>query len=314
MIFVRFATPDASRHGIRRAFAGFATLLVMICLTLAVAVATVLPAPSAFAVQTGTMTNEITDPQNLLGSNVSTVSDRIKQTEEETGVHVHLQYVESFGADDKPSQWAKQVLEATNPEPNTVLLAVASGDGNLVVAVSSNSDEWLRDEKTVDELSRAATAPLAKQDDQDWSGAAIAMMDEIKQQKQTFTNSRTIRIGLIVMGCVLVLLVIVIVTTVTLRRRRKAKRGSASKARADKAKGKAGKPEVGKAETGKSDDTSATPSTQSADQSADQSAGETTMTDLLNAIEREGKSGDAKPMTRRQLREARKSKKGFFKK
>lgn len=308
MIFVRFATPDASRHGIRRAFAGFATLLVMICLTLAVALATVLPAPSAFAVQTGTMTNEITDPQNLLGSNVSTVSDRIKQTEEETGVHVHLQYVESFGADDKPSQWAKQVLEATNPEPNTVLLAVASGDGNLVVAVSSNSDEWLRDEKTVDELSRAATAPLAKQDDQDWSGAAIAMMDEIKQQKQTSTNSRTIRIGLIVMGCVLVLLVIVIATTVTLRRRRKARRGSASKARADKAK--ASKPEAGKAETGKSDDTSATPSTQS----AGQSAGETTMTDLLNAIEQEGKSGDAKPMTRRQLREARKSKKGFFKK
>lgn len=307
MIFVRFATPDASRHGIRRAFAGFATLLMMICLTLAVtlavALAAVLPAPSAFAVQTGTMTNEITDPQNLLGSNVSTVSDRIKQTEEETGVHVHLQYVESFGADDKPSQWAKQVLEATNPEPNTVLLAVASGDGNLVVAVSSNSDEWLRDEKTVDELSRAATAPLAKQDDQDWSGAAIAMMDEIKQQKQTSTNSRTIRIGLIVMGCVLVLLVIVIVTTVTLRRRRKVRRGSASKARAGKAKD-------GKTETGKADDTSATPSTQS----AGQSAGETTMTDLLNAIEQEGKSGDAKPMTRRQLREARKSKKGFFKK
>ena len=312
MIFVRFATPDASRHGIRRAFAGFATLLVMICLTLAVALATVLPAPSAFAVQTGTMTNEITDPQNLLGSNVSTVSDRIKQTEEETGVHVHLQYVESFGSDDKPSQWAKQVLEATNPEPNTVLLAVASGDGNLVVAVSSNSDEWLRDEKTVDELSRAATAPLAKQDDQDWSGAAIAMMDEIKQQKQTSTNSRTIRIGLIVMGCVLVLLVIVIVTTVTLRRRSKARRGSASKAKASKAK--AGKTEAGKTETGKADDTSAMPSAQSAGQSAEQSAGKTTMTDLLNAIEQEGKSGDAKPMTRRQLREARKSKKGFFKK
>ncbi|WP_223846937.1 TPM domain-containing protein [Bifidobacterium rousetti] len=311
MIFVRFATPDASRHGIRRAFAGFATLLMMICLTLAVALAAALPAPSAFAVQTGTMTNEITDPQNLLGSNVSTVSDRIKQTEEETGVHVHLQYVESFGADDKPSQWAKQVLEATNPEPNTVLLAVASGDGNLVVAVSSNSDEWLRDEKTVDELSRAATAPLAKQDDQDWSGAAIAMMDEIKQQKQTSTNSRTIRIGLIVMGCVLVLLVIVIVTTVTLRRRNKARRGSASKS---KAKGKAGKTEAGKTETGKAGDTPATSSAQPTGQSSEQTAGETTMTDLLNAIEREGRSGDAKPMTRRQLREARKSKKGFFKK
>ena len=311
MIFVRFATPDASRHGIRRAFAGFATLLVMICLTLAVALATVLPAPSAFAVQTGTMTNEITDPQNLLGSNVSTVSDRIKQTEEETGVHVHLQYVESFGSDDKPSQWAKQVLEATNPEPNTVLLAVASGDGNLVVAVSSNSDEWLRDEKTVDELSRAATAPLAKQDDQDWSGAAIAMMDEIKQQKQTSTNSRTITIGLIVMGCVHVLLVSVIVTTVTLRRRIKARRGSASKS---KAKGKAGKTEAGKTETGKAGDTPATSSAQPTGQSAEQTARETTMTDLLKAIERKGKSDESKPMTRRQLREARKSKKGFFKK
>ncbi|MBT1172279.1 TPM domain-containing protein [Bifidobacterium sp. MA2] len=246
------------------------------------------------AVQTGTMTNKITDPQNLLGSNVSAVTDKIKETEETTGVHVRLQYVESFGTDAKPSTWASRALEATNPDPNTVLLAVASGDGNLVVAVSSNSDEWLRDEATVDELSKAATAPLAKQNDQNWSGAAIAMMNEIKQQKQTSTNSRTIRIGVIVMGVVLVLLVIVIVITVVVRRRRGGRKSSGGKtAKGGKASGR-------------------TPSSEPSERPgpSEPSEGETTMADLLGAIEKEGASGE-KPMTRRELREARKGKRGF---
>lgn len=268
-------------------FARFATSATRLLASLTVVLAVLLPsawlAPAATAVQTGTMTNEITDPQNLLGSNVSAVTDKIKSTEESTGVHVRLQYVDSFGTDTKPATWAKRVLEATKPDPNTVLLAVASGDGNLVVAVSSNSDEWLRDGKTVDELSKAATVPLAKQNDQNWSGAAIAMMDEIAQQKQTSTNSRTIRIGVIVMGVVLVLLVIVVAVTVAVRRRREVSRDA--------------KDEIA---AGRSGD--------------EPSAGETTMADLLNAIERDGKAADGgeRPMTRRELREARKAKRGLF--
>ena len=45
-------------------------------------------------------------------------------------------------------------MESLDPKPNTVLLAVASNDGNLVVAVSSNSDEWLKKKSTVDALFR----------------------------------------------------------------------------------------------------------------------------------------------------------------
>ncbi|WP_163196011.1 TPM domain-containing protein [Bifidobacterium platyrrhinorum] len=172
------------------------------------------------AADSATLTDSITDTQNLLGSNVSAVTDRIKKTEEKTGVHVRLMYVDSFQTKKKTSDLVCAALESTDPAPNTVLLAVASGDGSLAVCVSRNSDEWLRDQKTVDALSDAAMQPLTKQGEQDWSGAAIAMMEEIEQQKQTSTTSGSIRIGVIVMGGVLAVLVVVIVVTVIVRRRR----------------------------------------------------------------------------------------------
>ncbi|PST46181.1 hypothetical protein CPA40_06990 [Bifidobacterium callitrichos] len=294
--FARFADHDDSRTSSSRPIMLPVVAALLMCL--AMIVPSMVLAPAAVAAQTGTMTNEITDPQNLLGSNVSTVTDKIKQTEETTGVHVHLQYVESFGSDITPSTWANRVLEASKPEPNTVLLAVASGDGNLIVAVSSNSDEWLRDENTVDELSKAATAPLAKQNDQNWSGAAIAMMDEIEQQKRTSTNSRAIRIGVIVMGVVLIVLVIVIVVTLTVRRRRRGRRAAGGS---------------GSRPSKKSDKSSESQTATGA--GAEPAAEEKAMADLLNAIEKDERneeSGGARPMTRRQMREARKTKRGPF--
>lgn len=112
--------------------------------------------------QTGiTATDNITDTENLLGSNVSEITDAIKNTKKETGVTVRLLYLSTFNTGKKkPSQWASDLLESLKPQPNTVLLAVAANDGNLVVAVSSNSDEWLKKKSTVDALSDAAQKPL----------------------------------------------------------------------------------------------------------------------------------------------------------
>ena len=134
-----------------------------------------------------TITDNITDTENLLGSHATEVSDAIAKTEKETGVHVHLLYLSSFNSEQTPQKWASTVLESTKPKANTVLLAVAANDGNLVVAVSSNSDEWLKQQKTVDALSEAAQQQLMESTP-NWSGAATAMMDQIAKSKKTSTS------------------------------------------------------------------------------------------------------------------------------
>ena len=48
-----------------------------------------------------TATDDITDTQNLLGSNVSEITDAINQTKKETGVTVRLVYLDSFNAKGK---------------------------------------------------------------------------------------------------------------------------------------------------------------------------------------------------------------------
>lgn len=191
----------------------------LVCLVLAMMCALWIT-PYALAEGEGTLTENITDPQNLLGSNTSSVSDKIKETKEQTGATVRLLYVESFGTEVKPVEWATGVLESLSPKPNTVLLAVASGDGKLVVVASSNSDEWLRNKKTVEALSEAATDKLAKSGAQDWSGAAIAMMDEIMLLKKTSTSSSLTVVGIIGLICAVALLIVGAVLIVLRNRKR----------------------------------------------------------------------------------------------
>lgn len=181
--------------------------------------------------QTGiTATDNITDTENLLGSNVSEITDAIKNTKKETGVTVRLLYLSTFNTGNKkPSQWASDLLESLKPQPNTVLLAVAANDGNLVVVVSSNSDEWLKKKSTVDALSDAAQKPLMESTP-DWSKSATAMMDQIVLAKKTSTSSNITMIGVGIMGAVLVLLVVIIVVFHIYRKkhpkRRRKRRGS----------------------------------------------------------------------------------------
>lgn len=173
-----------------------------------------------------TVTNNITDTGNLLGANVGMVSDTITATEQETGVSVRLLYIDSFSGGVSPEKWASSVLESTKPKPNTVLLAVASKDGNLVVAVSANSDPWLKNQKTVDELSDTALKPLVNEKSPNWSGSAVDMMNQIVTLKKTSTSGVFSTTGTVLfILAVAVLLGIVGVRTIWV------KKGKSSKAR-----------------------------------------------------------------------------------
>lgn len=170
----------------------------------------------------GALTSSITDTENLLGSNVTEVTDAIDQLHEQTGVSVRLLYLSSFSAGEgQVDQWASDVLESTDPEPNTVLLAVASHDGNLVVAVSANSDEWLHRQSTVDELSQAALDPLVENDTLDWSASALDMIEQINVVYRTATSPSVIVIGAAALGGVALVLVTVAVVMLIRRRRRR---------------------------------------------------------------------------------------------
>lgn len=150
------------------------------------------------------VTNDITDPQNLLGSDIAALVDQVQQTRKQTGVSVKLLYVPRFGSGEDPQRWAGGILESSDAKPNTVLLAVASEDGNLVVAVSANSDEWLRRQSTVDALSQAAQKPLATGSGPDWSGSAASMMTEVVQQHHSTTLLPGSWWGVAAMGLVIV--------------------------------------------------------------------------------------------------------------
>ena len=171
------------------------------------------PSPTAAATTPSAedVSANIVDTQNLLGDNLGAVTDAIKETYERTGVTVRLIYVNSFNTDKQPDAWAAQTLKSLDPPPNTVLLAVASNDGNLAVVVSPDSAEWLRNRKTVDKLSEAASAPLTDDADANgpnWAKSAIDMMQAIQTAKSTSTSSTAASVGTLVMiGAVVVIVV-----------------------------------------------------------------------------------------------------------
>ncbi|MEE1295415.1 MAG: TPM domain-containing protein [Bifidobacterium sp.] len=198
--------------------------LLLLCLLLACLCAV---APRAVADDASTAVDAnsgyIVDSQNLLGDDLSKVSDAITRTREETGVNVRLLYIPTFNSDN-PEQWATATLKSLEPPANTVLLAVASNDGNLAVVVSPDSDEWLRSKQTVDQLSEAASAPLVTTGSEgpNWSKSAIDMMDAIVTAKRTSTSSSVASMGIVAMVAIAVLLVAVTAGFIIVRRRREA--------------------------------------------------------------------------------------------
>ncbi|PAU69420.1 membrane associated protein [Bifidobacterium italicum] len=165
----------------------------------------------------------ILDTQNLLGNDIAKVSDAITRTREQTGVQVRLIYVDSFNSTDSPDEWARQTLRSLDPGPNTVLLAVATNDGNLAVVVSPGSDEWLGSQKSVDALSEAASAPLTgvkAGESPDWARSAIDMMDVIAKEKDTATSRSAVSIGVVALVGVVALAAVAVGVVIVVRRRR----------------------------------------------------------------------------------------------
>lgn len=276
--------------------------------------------PAAFAESgTGLMTENITDTQNLLGSNASAVTDKVKETYDKTGVTVRLIYVDTFGEGAKPSQWSEEALEATDPKPNTVLLAVASGDGSLVVSVSKNSEEWLRNDAAVSQLSKAAMDSLTDSSKQDWSGSAISMMDEIETIKQTSTNSRTVFFGVVGLGAGLAVLIIVIVVSIVVKRRRKAREGAADSQQeaTGRSRDRSGE-QTSKDEADDADRSApawASAAVRHDPAQADGTPGTWESDDAKNRGSVDDvptTAPDGRPLTRRELREARKKRRGPF--
>ncbi|MEY8564462.1 TPM domain-containing protein [Bifidobacterium pseudolongum] len=229
------SAPVVGRPGYPQSSRPVARAVGMLMLVIAVALTGVIattsyadeaaPSPTAAATTPSAedVSANIVDTQNLLGDNLGAVTDAIKETYERTGVTVRLIYVNSFNTDKQPDAWAAQTLKSLDPPPNTVLLAVASNDGNLAVVVSPDSAEWLRNRKTVDKLSEAASAPLTDDADANgpnWAKSAIDMMQAIQTAKSTSTSSTAASVGTIVMiGAVAVLLVGAVVVIVVRRRR-----------------------------------------------------------------------------------------------
>lgn len=167
----------------------------------------------------GTLTEDITDPQNLLGADVGSVRDAIATARSETGVKVKLLYLSNFSRGSNPDAWAQRVLASMNPDPDTVLLAVASQDGKLVVAVSSNSDSWLKDQSTVDTLSQAALGPISDHDPPDWVGSARAMIAAISTARQEYRRHRIVFWGSI--GFAVLIAVLIATGAILWRRHRR---------------------------------------------------------------------------------------------
>lgn len=180
-----------------------------------------------------TFSQDIIDPENVLGSDVTKVTDAIASTKEKTGVTVKLSYLTNFSGAKDADTWAQEALDASNPERNTVLLAAALNDGKLVVAISSNSDDWLNKE-AAETLSSAALDPVVSGSTPDWSASALAMMDEIVTLKQTSTRKSDITLGVVAMGSVLVVLIGIVVVIIVLRRRREVDKDVSESSQASK--------------------------------------------------------------------------------
>lgn len=216
----RHSLTEQKNLGVSRIAAIAAAMLTVLAMLFAPCVvpsaladdATDTPSSSAptTADQTGADSSNIVDTENLLGSNLAKVNDAIAHTKETTGVTVRLLFLQSFNTTEQPSVWATNLLNSLDPAPNTVLLAVAANDGNLVVVVSSNSDEWLRNSKTVNKLSDAALDPIVNHDGSDspnWAQSAIDMMNAIQTAKETASSHSMVSVGIIVAIVVVVLII-----------------------------------------------------------------------------------------------------------
>lgn len=238
MTFVQREVEGVSMQEVSR----FTKLMPLYAFVLVLLVfAAIAPAGTAVAVsesESGGITNNITDTENLLGNNIGDVTDAIAEVKDKTGVTLNLLYLPTFDGDEKPATWAAQHLESLDPPKNTVMLAVASEDGNLAVVVSKNSDHWLSSQETVDALSQAAVGPIVSSGTPDWSGSAIALAKQIETEKTDADSAPARILSIVLLALVAVLAVALAVFFVRQYLKHRALRRRHAKA--SHGKGKAG--------------------------------------------------------------------------
>lgn len=172
-----------------------------------------------------TVNDSIIDTGNLLGSKLSEVMDSVSQVKEKTGATLRLMYLPHLDTQGDAEAWCRQVLDTSGAAPNTVLLAVASQDGNLVSCVSADSDDWLNNH--VQDFADAALGPITGNEDPDWGGAAIALANKIIEAKDTSASRGVVMVGVAAVVGVLIILVVVGIVFHRIRRKRRRRHAGA---------------------------------------------------------------------------------------
>ncbi len=176
------ASCSGSEQGRNRTAARKSRLFVLVAALLAV----FLPLLPVITVRAATAKPAVTDTQNLLGSQGAKIQESLDSLQKDTGVTINLLFVSSIPDSRSSIKQASasgqtRRLAFTKPSRNTLLLAVASQDGQMALAVSKGSDLWLSSQVDTT-LSDAAAKPLARSNP-DWSGSVTALIAQIRRVK-----------------------------------------------------------------------------------------------------------------------------------
>ncbi|MGI8628222.1 MAG: TPM domain-containing protein [Geodermatophilaceae bacterium] len=117
---------------------------------------------------------QITDPVGVLQGDEGRVTDALDRLREDDGTQLFVVFVSTFDGLDGPT-WANQSAEQSQLGSRDVLFAVAVDDRSYGISV--DQDYPLSDQE-LDDLTANDIEPLLS--DQDWSGAAIAMADGLR--------------------------------------------------------------------------------------------------------------------------------------
>lgn len=134
----------------------------------ALAVATPAEAPSF-------LEEHLTDSAGVLGADAVAVEEALTRLADETPLDLFVVFVDSFDGMDSAA-WVNEAASASNLGVNDVLLAVAVGDRVYDVSVDTDG---VVEAATISRILADGVEPALANDD--WSGAAIAFADGLRE-------------------------------------------------------------------------------------------------------------------------------------
>ena len=115
----------------------------------------------------------IVDDSGVLDGDASRVADAISEVQSDSGYTLYVVYVDSFTSPSDAEAWARDVVTAKNMGPREALVAVATEQRNLQVAVR---DDSRIDDARQEAIYNAAVEPLRGNSDPssaDWAESAV---------------------------------------------------------------------------------------------------------------------------------------------